>query len=247
MRWVLGVVAFVSLVFAAVPSVADVTIWMSSSTGSPAPHEMTMVVSIKGQKMRIDMKGPVYDFSAFVDAATKQQFWVNHLRKQVQDFGAYVASVSMNLGDAAVSIKPNGQTKDVLGRACVGYTFTVTLPETYQDEALTVALSGVVWIAKEGPGVSEYREAQRAITAGGLQTRPWARGREDQVIADVVAAISGNGIPMEQETRRRITGSGPIAQVLGKATLKTVTKVTAISVDPIADDLFVVPADYTKK
>jgi len=85
MRWVIFVVAFGALTFAAVPSWADVTITMSMSTKTAVmTTEMSSVTYLKGMKSRTDVKGMAQDMSILVDAAAKLQLMVNHVTKQVK-------------------------------------------------------------------------------------------------------------------------------------------------------------------
>jgi hypothetical protein len=55
-----------------------------------------------------------------------------------------------------------------------------------------------------------------------------------------------DGIAYLSEVEVSLEGTAPIIEMLKQlATMKLTNKVTEMSVTPIADDLFVVPADYT--
>jgi hypothetical protein len=59
-----------------------------------------------------------------------------------------------------------------------------------------------------------------------------------------------NGLVLEQQATVTFDGSGPVAQMMAQAGgigMTVTSKVTEISTAPIADELFVVPADYVKK
>ena len=87
MRSVLAVVAFVALVFAATPSVADVTIQMTTSTTSGGvTSTLSTVIYIKGMKARIDIKGKGQGISILQDVAARQQLMVNHDTKRVRTY-----------------------------------------------------------------------------------------------------------------------------------------------------------------
>ena len=54
------------------------------------------------------------------------------------------------------------------------------------------------------------------------------------------------GIAYLSEAELSLEGNAPILEMLKQlATMKMTSKVTDVSVSPIADDLFAVPADYT--
>jgi hypothetical protein len=107
---------------------------------------------------------------------------------------------------------------------------------------------GVVWVAKSAPGAGEYAAFMKAATAANLAspTVPGlgpAQGNLDQALrlfgrADGIAYLSEADVSLE--------GTAPIVEMIKQlATMKMTNKVTDVSVTPIADDLFAVPADYT--
>jgi hypothetical protein len=239
------------LALGAVPAFADVTMKMTVSTsGGPVAMEMSTVTYIKGMKMRSDVKVMDQDMSMFVDVAAKQQVMVNNVTKQVQDLGAALANMPMSFGEATVSVKPSGQTKAVLGRTCAGFTVEITMPMTIMDETLTMSMSGLVWIAKEGEGVAEYQAFNKAAAAAGLLAGPFTQGPTAKGLAQMQAAFAENGVPLEQDMQISITGSGQMAQMMfetGAGNMRTTTTVTAISVDAIPAEMFTVPGGAAKK
>jgi hypothetical protein len=251
MRSLRAAFLFVCIVLVAAPAFADLTIKMAMSTvGGPAPMEMTSVTSIKGMKMRSDVKVMGQDMSMFVDVTTKQQLMVNNATKEVQDMGAVMANMPMSLGEVTVSVKPNGQTKEVLGRTCAGFTALISMPMTVMDETLSMTMSGTVWIAKDAPGAAEYQAFTKAAAAAGLMSGAFAQGPQAKGLSQMQAAFAENGIPLEQEMQISITGSGQMAQMMaqsGAGDMKMTMKATSISVDPIPAETFAVPGSTPKK
>ena len=88
---------------------------------------MPTVTYVKGMKMRTDVKVMNQDISIVIDAAAKQRLMIDHVAKQVGDFDpqAAMAAMPVNIGDITASVKPNGQTKEVLGRTCTGFDVTI--------------------------------------------------------------------------------------------------------------------------
>lgn len=241
----------VCIVLAAAPAFADITITMSIATvGGPAPVEMTSVTFVKGMKARSDVKVMGQDMSMFVDVAAKQQVMVNNTTKEVQDVRAAMANMPMSVGEVTVSVKPNGQTKEVLGRTCAGFAAEITMPMTVMEETLTMTVTGTVWIAKDAPGAAEYQAFTKAAAAAGLMSGVFAQGPQAKGMSQMQAAFAENGVPLEQEMQITVTGSGQMAQAMaqsGAGNIRMTMKATSLSVDPIPAETFTVPGSTPKK
>ncbi len=230
---------------------ADVTVKLTVSiSGSPVGGvDMPMVSYVKGMKMRADMQAMNQDISILVDLVAKQRLMIDHVAKQVGDFDpqAAMAAMPVTFGEVTTSVKPNGQTKQVLGRDCAGYDVTVTMPLTMGGEMVTMIMSGPAWIAKDGLGVSEYMAFQKAATAAGLLTSPLAQGPQGKGMMEMQKALGEAGVALLQNLQMRVEGTGQMAEAMGQMAMTIAMVVTEISTDPIPDDKFVVPAGYTKK
>jgi len=186
MRRVLAAVAFVAL--AAVPSVADVTITVTTSTNAGGTTiEMSAITYIKGMKGRVDLKGMGQDRSILQDVAAKQQLMVNHVTKLVKTFDPKegMAKMGASMGDPTVSFKPSGQTKEILGRTCTGYTLLATRPMTVGEETFTITHSGLVWLAKGGRDVGEWLAFERVAGAAGMTVSPFGQGPQSQGMTEL--------------------------------------------------------------
>lgn len=230
---------------------ADVTVTSTISVvAGPMNADGTMVSAMKGTKYRSDIKVMTQDASILIDAAAKQQWVINHATKEIQPFdpSQAAAGMPMTFGEGKTSLTPNGQTKDVLGHACKGYTLEAAMPLTIGGETLTLKLGGPVWIANDGPTIAEYKAAQKAIVAAGLSTSIIGQGPQAKAMVEANKALAEAGLPMEQELRMTMEGSGPMAQAMGQmGTMTLTTKVTALSGDPVPDAKFAFPEGYTKK
>ena len=88
----------------------------------------------------------------------------------------------MTFGEVKASVKPSGQTKEILGRVCQGFTVDIVMPMTMDGETLTMKMTGPVWLAKDGPGVAEYKAAQKALADAGHSmsaVRPGSQAKGD--------------------------------------------------------------------
>lgn len=241
----------VALAFSGLPAFADVTVRMTLSTsGGPMAMEMTTVTYVKGQKLRTDAKGMNQDVSVVVDVPAGQQLMVNHATKQAVSFdpAAATANLPMSFGEITMSLEPSGETREILGRKCAGYNLAVNMPMTMAGETLTMKMTGPVWIASDGPGVSDFTQFYKAaIAAGMFVPNPLGQGPQSKSMVEMQKAFSERGIPLEQVMQFSVEGGGQMAQAMGQMNMTMTMKATSISTDPIADDLFTVPAGYTKK
>ncbi|MFB3854385.1 MAG: hypothetical protein ACE148_11245 [Vicinamibacterales bacterium] len=241
----------VALAFSGLPAFADVTVRMTLSTsGTPMAMEMTTVTYVKGQKLRTDAKGMNQDVSVLVDVPAGQQLMVNHATRQVVSFdpNAAAASLPVSFGEITMSLEPSGETRDILGRKCTGYNLSVSMPMTMANETLTMKMWGPVWIAGDGPGVEDFtRFYKAALAAGRFVPSPLGQGPQGKSMIEMQKAFAERGIPLEQEMQFGVEGGGQMAQAMGQMNMKMTMKATAISTDPIADEIFAVPAGYEKK
>jgi hypothetical protein len=240
----------VVLALMAPPAFADVTVTMSVSITGPMAADGTVIQFLKGAKARSDAKMMGQDVSILVDAATRQQWMINHTTKQIEPINPQqaLAGMPITFGDTKVSVTATGQTKEILGRVCQGFNIEASVPMTLGGETLTMKLSGPAWIAKDGPGVAEYRAAEKVLADAGLSISALSQGPQAKGMSEVAKALGDVGLVMEQEIRMAMEGTGQVAQLMGQMGNMTMTlRVTAIATDPIPDEKFAIPAGYTKK
>ena len=244
-------VLFALLVCAASPASADLgmTMTMSMNAGGMAVNA-TMETRVKASKMRSDVKMMQPDMSVLFDAAVKQVLMVNHVTKEITslDPAALSGNFPVSFGEAAVSMKPTGQTKELLGRTCQGYAIEMTVPLTVNSETITMRMAGTVWMADKGPGVEEYRAISKAASASGFSTSFMAQGPTMKGMIEMQRAMAEAGIPLLQEFQMSMEGTGQAAAAMAQfGNMTMTTTVTVLSTDPIADEIFTPPAGYTKK
>lgn len=233
------------------PASADLgmTMTMSMNAGGMAING-EMQTRMKASKMRADVKVMQQDMSVVFDAATKQLLMVNHVTKEISSPvpGAMPGNLPITFGDAVVSMKRTGESRELLGRICQGYALDMTVPMTVTTDTVTMHMSGTLWIAETGPGVEEYKALNKAAAESGFSTSFMAQGPTMKGMVEVQKTMAAAGIPLAQEFRMSLEGTGQAAAALSQMGGMTIsTTVTTLSTDPIADDVFVVPAGYTKK
>ena len=152
------------------------------------------------------------------------------------------------MGEPTVSFKPSGQTKKLLGRTCTRYTLRSSRPTWFFEEPFTITARGQVWLALDGRDVAEYLAFTKAAAAAGLRTSPLFQGPQPWGMAEIEHVSSQHGMRLQEEMQFKFERSDPLAQGTSRpATIDATVKITGISTDPIPDDLFTVPAGYTKK
>ena len=239
------------LVLSASAAFADVTVVVSVAiNAAQMSQDGTMTSYTKGTKFRVDTNMANQNVTLLSDAAAKQQWMINHGTKEIEPFDPQkmMANMPISVGDAKASVKPNGQTKEILGRTCQGYLVEVTMPMTVGGETVTLRIAGPAWVAKEGVGVAEFKAAQKAFNDIGMNTSMLAQGPQGKALAELYKALNDAGVVMEQENQVTMEGTGQMAQMLAQAGQMTMTmKVTSLSTDAIPDAKFALPEGYKKK
>jgi len=246
-----AVTILVLVLCAASPASADLgmTMTMSMNAGGMAVTS-TMETRVKALKMRSDIKLMQQDMSIFFDAAAKEVWTVNHVTKEITsaDPSALAGNFPVTFGEAVVSMKPTGQTREILGRACQGYAIEMTVPMSLGQEAITMKMSGTLWIADKGPGVDEYKAVSKAAADFGFSTSFMAQGPQAKGMIELQKTMADAGIPLAQEFQMTFEGTGQAGAAIAQVGNMTIaTTVTALSTDPIPDDVMALPAGYAKK
>jgi hypothetical protein len=247
----LAVVVLALFVVAVPRASADLgmTMTMTMNAGGVAITS-DMQTRIKASKMRADIKMMQQDMSVLFDSGAKQVLMINHGTKEISspDPTAISGSLPVAFGEAAVSMKLTGETRQILGRACRGYAIEMTVPMTVNTDTITMRMSGTIWIADQGPGVEEYKALTRAAAESGFSTSFMAQGPTMKGMVEMQKTMAEAGIPMAQEFRMSLEGTGQAAAMMSQMGNMVMTMtVTSLSTDVIAEDVFVPPAGYTKK
>jgi hypothetical protein len=268
-RWLATV-----LVFAVSSAVvrADITIVQTTTIeggmaamggANPSPR---MTNRIKGLKSRNDVEMPNTNASTITDLTTKQVIMLRHDQKTAQFLaGAPSAPVTTTTApsisvNADASVTPTGKSQVIDGIKCDEYAFTSSMsmadvtgsqmpPEAAaMMKDLTMTMNGSMWVAKDVPGIAEYVAFQKALGSSNLSSALMgATGVSIPGMDKMMKAMgSVNGMAYLTEMTMTIEGSGQMADMMKQmGAMKITTKVTSVNSDPLADDLFQVPAGYT--
>ena len=252
---------------------ADVTVTTTTTIEGPLAAMMNgasprMITRIKGMKSRTDLEFQDQTLSTIIDLATKQAVVLIPAQKtaQVVDAASVAARTGSTPGAPRVDavFEPTGRMQTINGQRCDEFRFSMSLDMSQAGaqapqipkEAFEVlkdarmATKGVMCLAKTAPGAAEYAAFQKAAIAANLLSGAAslsglgaAQGSIDQTMR---LFARPEGIPYLVEADTSLEGTAPIIDLIKQlAAVKMINKVTEVSVAPIADDLFTVPADYT--
>ena len=258
-RWIL--VALVAVVAPVAPASADVTVKSTiAAKGVGMSGTMVSTTYVKGSKMRNDIVMGDTTRSTIFDLDTQKMISFDSKKKEADVFDMQKLSGDMSksvqVSELKSSIKPNGKTKELLGKTATGYDMTISLPATMGGPGgmkMVVNLEGPLWIVKGAPGTAEYLAFYKAaVDKGWFFSDPRtakAQPGQAKAMAEVQRQLaSTGGIPYEQETTVKMSGEGPMAGVLAKmGNITSTTTVTGIETGTLAADLFAVPAGYKLK
>ena len=188
------------------------------------------VTYIKGTKMRTDQTMGGNMLSTIMDVESGELISINHKKKEAEIWNiADMCSVLQGSGVEAsgvdVTITPNGQSKEIAGYKAVGHDMSVSVKSSMGGPGgmeMTVNISGPAFLSTDAPGAKDY--------------------------AAFYTAAAEKGVPLESKQIIKLSGDGPMAGLFARMGGGEINStVTSVSADPLADDLFTVPAGYKTK
>lgn len=240
------------------PAWADLTIRQSTAgKGLGMSGNMSGTTYLKGSKMRTEsVNGGTTRVTIFdLDAQKMYSFDLKKKEADVWDMQALAADMSKTVDSSAMttSVKPNGQTKQIAGKAAAGYDMEISVPSTVggpDGPKMTVKLTGPMWVVKDAPGTKEYVSFYKsAVEKGWFFSDPRAaKGSPGQAkaMAEMYRQMAETGgIPYEQEMQIKMEGEGPMAGMMARMGGVSMTStVQSVETDALSDDLFAPPAGY---
>jgi hypothetical protein len=253
MKRILMFVAVLAPLSISSPALADVTVTshVTAKTGSGES-----ISYVKGLKMRSDSTLGTTQTSTIIDIEAQKFISIHHAKKEAQvismvQFRENAAKAAPGAQPAA-TLTPTGETKEIAGRQCTGYTTKVTTPlPVGGDTTSKMVLSGPVFIAKGAPGTEDYlRFYSGAAEKGFMLSDPrQSKGPSGpgQGMADLYKAIVGTGgIPYSMELSVTVEGTNPLVAMMkkGMSGVMFSTVVTKVVTSDIPAGTFEIPAGY---
>ena len=255
-----AVIALVALVALATPAFADLTVKSTVvNKAMGGNNTMNSTTFIKGNKMRTDVVIAGTNRSSVIDMETMKMYAIDSSTKEVivydmTKLGADVGK-QVQISDIKASVKANGKTKQVSGKAANGYDMAVSVPAQIggaKGMKMTISLLGPVWIVKDGPGTAEYLAFYKNSAEKGFFSDPRVAAAQPgmaKAMGEMYRQLTATGgIPYEMEMNVKMSGEGPMAAALEKmGNVSVVTTVTSIETGTLAADMFTAPAGYKIK
>jgi hypothetical protein len=271
--WLTALVVVFAVCTAAVH--ADVTIVTTTTIegGMAAMGGQTMspkiTTRIKELRSRNDIDAQMIQMVTIADVAGKRVIVLRPDQKTAQIITSAPAADAAKDAPAPAgppsiesSISPTGKSQVIDGIKCDEYAFSTAVnmsemkfgggmpPEAAEMmRGLKMVLKGSIWVAKDVPGAADYVAFQKAVAgAGDLgSVINGASGLGMPGLDKMLKSIANvNGMAYLTEMTMTIEGTGQMAEMMQQmGPMKVTSKVTSITTDPIADDVFEIPAGYT--
>jgi hypothetical protein len=242
-----------------VPAWADVTI--TETTGGKmftADMSGSKTTRIKGHKMRQDSTRNGGDSTSIIfDLDSGKMIMLNNTKKEAivrtsQEFGTALSKISD--ADLKSSFTPTGTSRTVAGQTCNVFDASVTVTFVMAEKAppMTMTMKGPVCVSKTAPGSADVKEFFTAASQKGFMFTDPAMAKSQPGMAKAMSTMlqkqAEAGVPLSSDMAMSFEGDSPMAQMMSKmGSGKITTEATKVETGSIADDVFVVPADYKTK
>ncbi len=247
------------LVASATTASADVKVvaQMSGKMMGRNPSGET-VTYIKGARMRTDQTMGNNQLSTIMNVESGELISINHKNKEAEIWNiADLAKTMQSTGIAAsgvdVKITPSGESKSIAGYKAVGHDLSVSVKSQMgEGMAMSITITGPAWLSTDAPGAKDYANfymaaADKGFFFGDPRAAKAQPGNAKGMMA-LYRTMAEKGIPLESRQVIKLSGDGPMAGLMAKMGGGEInTTVTSVSADPLADDLFAVPAGYKVK
>ena len=266
-RWLVsGAVVFVSLASVR----ADVTVVQTMTMEGTAAQAMgtaplpRITMRIKGQKSRVEIDTNGQIVTSIVDLAARQVIVLNATTKTATvttPASAAAGGAPVAGSEIDISFKPTGKTQTIEGQQCEEHAMAMSMAmagfmgqgQVPPDAAammkdVKMAMEGSIWIARSAPGAAEFTAFNKAAMESNLFSSVAGlmgakSGGLDKLLQ---AAAAAPGLPYRTEITMSLAGTGPMVDAMKQmGPIKLVQKVSSVSTEPVADDLFTIPAGYT--
>lgn len=240
------------------PAAADITLKQTTNgKGMGMSGKIAGTTYIKGLKMRTDSTIGETTRSMLFDLEAQKLYVFDSKKKEAEvwDMAAFAGEMSKTVETSEIkaSVKPNGQTKSLLGKNAVGYDMEISMPAALggnKDMKMTVTLQGPMWVVKDAPGTAEYIAFYKAAAEKGWifsdpRAAKAAYGQARSLTEMYRQLAATGGVPYETTFEIKMSGDGPMAAIMSKmGGMSSTTTVDSIAADAVADDVFAVPAGY---
>lgn len=244
------------------PASADVTLKQAvSGKGLGLSGQTTGTTFIKGNKMRSEVQVGDKTQTTIFDLDAQKMYIFDSKKKEadVWDMAAFAAELSKSVDTTQmkVSLKANGQTKEIAGQNAAGYDLDLSMPAAMagsKEMSMTVTMTGPVWIVKNAPGTADYMRFYKAAAEKGwvLSDPRGAKASPGpaRAMTEMYKQLAdAGGIAYATDTQIKMSaqsGSGnPLGGLLARiGNVSSTTTTEGVDTGALADNLFAPPAGY---
>lgn len=231
-----------------VPACADLTLIGRSSLGAlNMANQGREALYIKQHQMRRDLVDRGRSYSYLYDLKNKELVLIDHMLRQarVHDLGQHPAAKPDRL---KLALNATGRKHTLQGWYCEEHDMTASLPAMLGQEAVTVILSGQVWLDRKTqqrrqvtPFIKSVEVDDFFIGAAmpGQPANAQARG-----INEVMRQVLGKGMLCAAEVGIKYAGSGPMADLGRRMATKASLVYETVASDALKIELFRIPDGY---
>ena len=215
--------------------------------------EGVRTTSIKGTRMRLETVRDGEPITTLFDVPAGATITLDGKKKRAtwRDVDRRNAKLEQEYPRAGVTVivTPTGATRTLVGAGCREYTVSVRVPIT-KSGSLVLTMTGSAWLASDVPGAADYDRFATAAIERQIVLGPASDNKILLAITraqtELHRALGGlHAVPYLVETATTVEGKGMLAGLIRKIVSGTQrTDVTRVSIEPLADDLFVVPAGW---
>jgi hypothetical protein len=241
---------------------ADLTLKQTvNGKGLGFSGQSTGTTYIKGNKMRSEMQVGDRTQVTIFDLDAQKMFIFDTKKKEadVWDMAAFSTELSKSVDTSAmkVSLKPNGQTKDIAGKSATGYDLEISMPATLggsKEMTMLVTLAGPTWIVKDAPGTADYlRFYKTAAEKGWVFSDPRAAKASPgpaRAMTEMYKQLAeAGGIAYQSDMDIKMSAgpgnNNPLGGLMARmGNVSTSNAVQSVETAALADDLFAPPAGY---
>ena len=222
-----------------------------------------ITMRIKGQKSRADIEMNGQTVTSITDLASKQVILLNSANKTAtittpESVAAGGAPVPMPAID--VTFKATGKSQTIDGQVCDEHSLMMTMsmadvvaqgqapPEAAaMMKDVKMVMNGSTWIARSAPGAAEFAAFNKAALDSKLlgAVTGMGSGKSGPMDKLMEASAAAPGLPYMTEITMQFDGTGPMVDAMKQmGPMKILQKISSVSTEPVADEMFAIPADY---
>lgn len=232
---------------------ADLTLTGHSMAGTAnMPMSSQEKIWIRKTTLRRDFVDRGRAYTHLYDLAQKQAAIIDHMTRvaEVHDLSAVQAAteVSAPLKNLKMSLEKTGNTKPLKHWKCEEHTLVASMPARLGNEETIFHLKGRLWVARRVKELAEVRELTKIAKEPdfflGIPAVAKVSPAQSAALSEVIRRLAPKGLLCSGEIETSYEGNGPMANLARRIPARLSIAFQDFSREPIAQDVFSIPAGY---